>query len=108
MDNYYRLKMLDLDGTFTYSRVINVEFESTSHNLTAYPNPAVNVLYLKDIAFESVLSISLTNTNGRAVFQSNKIIAQGIDITFYTNGIYLLKTIFKDGTVTVRKIVINK
>jgi hypothetical protein len=36
--NYYRLKMVDIDGTFSFSAVIKVEFNS-SQKLSVYPNP---------------------------------------------------------------------
>ncbi|MES1160209.1 MAG: T9SS type A sorting domain-containing protein, partial [Bacteroidota bacterium] len=39
--NYYRLREVDLDGQFIYSKVISVTFNGTDNNVIAvYPNPA--------------------------------------------------------------------
>lgn len=44
--NYYRLKQLDFDGAFEYSKVIAFEMESNENELNFFPNPATNVLHL--------------------------------------------------------------
>jgi hypothetical protein len=39
--NYYRLREVDLDGQFIYSKVVSVNFNGTGRNVIAvYPNPA--------------------------------------------------------------------
>lgn len=40
---YYRLKMIDLDGKYTYSKIINVQNENKS-TFTVYPNPVIDNL----------------------------------------------------------------
>ncbi len=45
-NNYYRLKQVDLDGSFSYSKIITVDFQQT-HTITIYPNPADNYLYIQ-------------------------------------------------------------
>lgn len=40
--NYYRLKQVDLDGSFSFSDIISVEVESTPFNISVYPNPVSN------------------------------------------------------------------
>ncbi|MDQ6480669.1 T9SS type A sorting domain-containing protein [Dyadobacter sp. LHD-138] len=106
--NYYRLKMVDIDGTYSYSRVVSVKLTGNSPAVTAYPNPVTNILYLKDIAPESVRLISLTDSYGREIYRSSGVPERGIDITTFADGIYLIKTTMKDGSMTVKKIVINK
>jgi hypothetical protein len=40
-NNYYRLKEVDLDGNFMYSKIVSVNFGVTGQNVVAvYPNPA--------------------------------------------------------------------
>lgn len=41
-NNYYRLKMVDIDGKFDYSPVIQLKYAGVQQLLRAYPNPAVN------------------------------------------------------------------
>ena len=45
-NNYYRLKMTDIDGRFTYSPVVNVKNTNSNNVITAYPNPAISVVQL--------------------------------------------------------------
>jgi hypothetical protein len=42
---YYRLKMIDADGKFTYSNTIVLQFKSTV-SVSFYPNPVVNIATL--------------------------------------------------------------
>ena len=37
--NYYRIKMLDKNGQFTYSRVVRVNLGSGKPAISVYPNP---------------------------------------------------------------------
>lgn len=45
--NYYRLKMVDIDGRFTYSKTVQVNVTQASAAIIAFPNPVVNPLQLK-------------------------------------------------------------
>lgn len=42
--NYYRLKMVDEDATFSYSSIVPVVMEQASNSLLPYPNPASSSL----------------------------------------------------------------
>ncbi|MCE7059734.1 T9SS type A sorting domain-containing protein, partial [Dyadobacter sp. CY343] len=92
---YYRLKMSDLDETYTYSKIISLTGEG---NLTSiYPNPAgeavifqVNNALLKttatlhDISGRKLQSILITNDR------------QEINVKSLASGFYILK--FADGS----------
>lgn len=52
--NFYRLKMIDLDSTFAYSRINNVAFENKSL-VNVYPNPAINELFTSPAADVEIL-----------------------------------------------------
>ncbi|MBP7643178.1 MAG: T9SS type A sorting domain-containing protein [Saprospiraceae bacterium] len=56
--NYYRLKMIDLDGTFVYSDVKAVNF-STERNslLNVYPNPFSQVFTIENLQAPSDISV---------------------------------------------------
>lgn len=41
---YYRLKMVDIDGTWAYSRMEFVKFTRNEHSLGGYPNPFTSTL----------------------------------------------------------------
>jgi hypothetical protein len=52
-DAYYRLKMVDLDGTFTYSKIISIKSATTSE-FAIYPNPAGDYLYISNPEDQSI------------------------------------------------------
>ena len=95
---YYRLKMVDLDGSFAYSKVRPVVFDNkvTWH---VYPNPSVgifNVVYQAN-AGQPVI-VKVYDLTGRFYFKSNgigtgfiqkhKIDLSGSDLS---SGLYLLE-----------------
>lgn len=44
--HYYRLKMVDMDETFAYSKIVSVHIEDGEEN-AIYPNPAINTITFK-------------------------------------------------------------
>lgn len=46
-NNFYRLKMTDADGKFTYSNIVLLKRLRNQAVLTVYPNPAAAILYIK-------------------------------------------------------------
>lgn len=76
--SYYRLKMVDLDGTFRYSNIEKVNFESQNQkSIKVYPNPANKVItifpfhqtsnfprFFNVFGEEVTNKISLVNFNG--------------------------------------------
>ncbi|MFI5130321.1 MAG: T9SS type A sorting domain-containing protein [Chitinophagales bacterium] len=64
--NYYRLKQVDIDGQFTYSKAERVDFNNLNAAIIIFPNPVVN-----EILFTGALSegseIKIINTTGQVV-----------------------------------------
>jgi hypothetical protein len=94
--NFYRLKMVDLDGAFTYSRVIAVKNEEGIITLQLFPNPTTDVLQLQIPSTEkTTASIAIADMNGH-VLQSNSISlvegnnASSISVRQLTPGMYQL------------------
>lgn len=46
-ENYYRLKQIDHDGIFSYSKFINVNFQASKNSVSIYPLPFKNVINVK-------------------------------------------------------------
>jgi len=70
--NYYRLKSVDLDGTFEYSTVIVAEWDGKSGGITIYPNPVVNhtlTVALNDKVTMPTL-LTLCDARGYVVFET--------------------------------------
>ncbi|ADQ15877.1 hypothetical protein Lbys_0081 [Leadbetterella byssophila DSM 17132] len=84
---YYRLKMVDHDGSFAYSKIIPVSLdESTAPSFLVYPNPTVDYLQIKNKEAGVVRIIDVTGKQIR----NQKVDAgiQVIDVKNLREGVY--------------------
>jgi uncharacterized delta-60 repeat protein len=66
--NFYRLKMVDIDGSFTYSKVVVVNMNSITKGLQIFPNPVKDVLYVQATGSETAI-VQITDAAGRIMKQ---------------------------------------
>jgi trimeric autotransporter adhesin len=94
---YYRLKQKDIDGRFTYSKIVALLIEDRSNLVLFYPNPVINEANLT-IAInqpEQVWSRIIDNT-GRVVKQQQWSLFAGstslsLDVKGLAKGMYYLE-----------------
>lgn len=96
--NYYRLKQIDKDGTFTFSKITVVHFNDidVAKGAVLYPNPASqNHLYLRVQKTDAPVSITCFDLTGRVIdATTEKTTADEYRVHFrqtLTAGIYLFK-----------------
>ncbi|MHA4736402.1 T9SS type A sorting domain-containing protein [Dyadobacter sp. MSC1_007] len=82
--SYYRLKQLDYDGKFEYSKVIAVRGDQVE--IKVYPNPAQEYLTISGI--EAGTEVSIINESGRVVLKSRINPKQPIAIGGLRAGLY--------------------
>lgn len=94
---YYRLKMVDIDGSGKYSSIIFIK-NSTGALTTVYPNPASDQITI-NIADKSLINTQalLSGLNGKVLQRIilNQTSTQ-VNISNYAKGMYILK--FADGS----------
>jgi hypothetical protein len=80
-NNYYRLKMLDINGQFTYSGIIKIETKITVAAIAVAPNPVGNVLHLNIQATrsENVL-FRLNSADGKIIDSKYFTIVKGSNL----------------------------
>lgn len=100
--NYYRLKMIDLDGTYAFSRVRDVAVNGAAA-LTVYPNPVVNQATIATQDWNNVKEIYLINATGKRVALSTS--SEKIDLSQVGAGIYVLQVNQLNGATSTTKIV---
>ncbi|MEI9943340.1 MAG: T9SS type A sorting domain-containing protein [Chitinophagaceae bacterium] len=105
--NYYRLKMVDIDGHFKYSDIRVLNFGNDVNNIIlTYPNPAKDKLTVTGI--EAGMQLRLMNNVGQ---QLTNILSTGntmqVDVSKYASGIYILQIVSKDEVVKNVKIIKN-
>lgn len=84
---YYRLKQLDYDGKFEYSKIIEVKGDGA--NVKVYPNPAGEYLTISGISQKQPFSI--VDRNGRAVLKGLVKEKDQIDVRMLGAGSYIVK-----------------
>lgn len=84
---------------------LNTNENVVANDFVIYPNPVKDLLSIKNNASEAVLSIAVTDLEGRIVLQS-PYIESGVDLSNLSNGVYLV-TVKTDKGVKTQKIVKN-
>lgn len=90
--HYYRLKIVDTDGSFSYSKVVAVELSHLKTPVFLFPNPSKNRVYLSENSFKNEDVVEIVDVAGKIVVRST--VGQGrtgFDVQTLANGTYFLK-----------------
>jgi hypothetical protein len=105
---YYRLKMIDQDGGYSYSPVRSVNVEGTIE-MTIYPNPAAEYVMIRSKnGADDKLNIQLLNQTGQVVKQINGNGNSVLSVNSFNNGNYFVRVINANGSVQSFKLMIKK
>ena len=112
-DNYYRLKMIDNDGSFKYSSVINIPISQVYNNsfVAIYPNPTSAMLNI-DIQSKGNYTtlLQVYDVVGKIVSEENITLAKGLnklkqDYKSLASGTYIVTFTDIDGVIHKSKFV---
>ncbi len=105
----YRLKIIDIDGSFIYSPVEDVIFQCDEQSLSVFPNPLTDgKLHVSVKSGENVEAV-LSSATGQLV--KRMTLKNGInymDVSELSNGVYILSAKFAHGVNQSVKISIQK
>lgn len=106
--NYFRLKIVDTDGQFTYSpiRVLTIGSTDGFEKLQIYPNPVLDFLTLEMTDNIEKIKLEIVNTQGQIVYKGEMTDLINIDVTYLKSGIYFVK-MDNNKTIQFRKIAKN-
>jgi hypothetical protein len=77
-NNYYRLRMQDIDGRFTYSPIFKIHYTVNRFSVTAYPNPVVDYLQINIGAIKNETTVLLLlSVDGKIVATKQFSIIKG-------------------------------
>jgi len=108
---FYRLRMTDNDGRFTYSKIVWFDRSSTPLTLHIFPNPATNVLNLSfDQNIAGAVTINITDMNGRRVLNQTENVGTGrasinIDVSRLPSAGYVLSLTTTSGTMQQKLVI---
>ncbi len=101
-NRYYRLKQIDFDGSYEFTEVRVLNFNTTKLEVsTLYPNPTDAMLnFIVSAPYDKSVTISVTNIIGQEVFFSREELMKGVttlrfDVSTLAQGVYFLNV--KDG-----------
>lgn len=94
---YYRLKQIDFDGKFEYSKVISKYSIISDSELNIYPNPTENILKISLSKPINNATIKCYNLNGVLIFEKNDFSGKEYDVNISSqiSGIYFIQ-VFTD------------
>jgi hypothetical protein len=99
--NYYRLKLVDINGDFKYSNIIKVS-ENPSKSFVIYPNPTIGKLNILSDNVNLVTSTyKITNVIGETVKVGNSAMEE-IDVNNLSSGIYMLTLTDSNESISVK------
>ena len=97
--HYYRLKMVDKDGKFSYSEIVRLKSDTKGLLLDVYPTIVTNTANINVTAIEnSTASIEVYNTQGQKVQQQHIVLKPGtqsikLDASVLSKGNYFIRLV---------------
>jgi hypothetical protein len=85
----YRLKMVDSDGTFAYSKIVNVNFRRNRLS-GIHPNPVSGKVFLSPEDLAQMEKIAVYDKSGKIVYQTVEVNQDGINVSQLAAGLYIL------------------
>ncbi|OYU94271.1 MAG: hypothetical protein CFE21_16930 [Bacteroidetes bacterium B1(2017)] len=87
----YRIKQVDFDGNYSYSKELSLE-NTTENTSEFFPNPSNNKIYFKNLSLTTISVIDFKGLETKVTIESNSL-----DISNFNRGIYILKS--ENGTL---------
>ncbi|MBV4357756.1 T9SS type A sorting domain-containing protein [Pinibacter aurantiacus] len=102
--NYYRLKMVDIDGKYTYSPVKTLRFDAIAGGLHILPNPVQSSFYIKGLLEPA--NVRILDVNGKVVLvQSNVTATTALNAGSLARAAYLVQIIQGNESKAVLKLL---
>jgi len=104
--SFFRLKMIDEDGTFQYSQVRSIKASSELSNLSINPNPFSDFLRFNYENIDTDYSIQILNMKGMVILEESvNSESHLIDVSHLKQGMYLIVATDRAGNRTVEKVI---
>jgi hypothetical protein len=108
--SYYRLKQVDLNGTFIYSAVITLKNSGSSKEMTIYPAQATSTIqYVVATEAQATATVQVFNMAGQPVISKKEVLSTGLNnrslnVSHLAAGAYFLKLqVPATGATSVKK-----
>jgi hypothetical protein len=102
--NYYRLKLVDKDGAYTYSKIQSIKGIQGS-SLEVFPNPTTDEVLFRGEDLIDAISVKIISLDGKEVYKGNHIINKKISLKSVVAGTYIVVIERKNRQIAVAKVV---
>ena len=104
--HYFRLRMIDEDDSFTYSRMETVKTSCGNPAIHVYPNPAHSIVNVEGLKEDT--KVLLMNIQGQNLLEHHmKKANSSLDLSTFPTGLYILKVIEGNGKITNLSVLKN-
>lgn len=112
---YYRLKIVNADGQYTYSKVVGVSFKEGQHSYVKIsPNPVRDQMNIAITSLKNTqYAVSVYDASGRLVRIKNGEVPAGVSTIsiegckFWKRGVYVVKTLLGEETFTEKVFLVK-
>jgi hypothetical protein len=104
---YYRLKIVDTDGSFEYSGLRSVQFGVKVARGIIYPNPTAGSFFIDEAELGRIDRVYVYNKLGKVVKAVSAVSSSSIDVSELAPDTYIVRLLYKDNTRSVHNIVLS-
>ena len=106
---YYRIKMIDFDNQYEYSKTIVLETSASkaSNNIVVFPNPANDNLTINVIGLNKEIKYNIVNAIGQIMLSGNTPNNEKIDINSLAKGMYFVNVIVNNELIKTKSIIVD-
>lgn len=105
---YYRLKMVDLDDSFAYSKIISLVTDQKIA-IEVYPNPSADRIYINADNWANVSGLKIHNQSGQTLIRhSGRNLNRELTVSDLAAGLYILELTRSDGRRETTRVLINR
>jgi hypothetical protein len=105
---YYRLKLIDLDATFNYSKTLSIRLSEAITNWQVGPNPSTGVLKLNGLEVGSRVELMDMQGRGAVLLGIASESTAQFDVGTRPADLYLLKVSSPAGQIDSKRILLQK
>lgn len=104
--SYYRLKEVDLDGSYSFSKIVSVNSNNTEQKIFTFPNPVNDYFEIAGTKSDEIREISVFNITGKKIKTLNAF-TDLIDISDIKAQPLIVEIVLKNGYIHSHRIVKN-
>ena len=110
--NYYRIKQVDKNGSYSYSKIISVTIDESLGSWVVYPNPTTDKVNLFCNANYNNMQIEVYDAIGKLIYSQTKEKANkgeviSVSLNNLAKGVYSIKIQANNAATTTKKVLVQ-